>query len=201
VNAESLDVLLAGLASVAEAAGVADPDGDSDRSARRLRDHLETRTAAGLLVFDNAADPDMLRPFLPAAGGTQLVVTSTDRAFADWGVLVDVSVFTRPESVGYLTERTSLADLPGAHGVSGQLGDLPLALAQAAAVIRHRHWTYARYLSELGRVPVEQLLRRAPGADYPQSAAAALRTPTHLAWPACCCGWWRCCRPMGCAGI
>ena len=174
VDAESLDVLLTGLALVAEAAGVADPEGDSGKSARRLRDHLETRAAPGLLVLDNAADPDALRPFLPVAGGTQLVVTSTDQAFADWGVRVDVSVFTRPESVGYLTERTDVNDLPGADEVSGELGDLPLALAQAAAVIKQRHWTFARYLSELGRVPVEQLLGRVSGGDYPRSAAAAL---------------------------
>jgi tetratricopeptide (TPR) repeat protein len=174
VNAESSDVLLAGLAQVAEAAGVADPDGDSARSAQRLRDHLETRTDPGLLVFDNATDPDVLRKFLPATGRTHLVVTSTDRAFADWGVPVDVSVFTRPESVGYLAERTGLDDQIGADAVADQLGDLPLALAQAAAVIKRRHWTFAKYLIELGRVPVATLLGRVPGSDYPRPAAAAL---------------------------
>lgn len=192
MSAESLDALLAGLALVAEATGVADPEGDSARSAQRLRDYLETRTFPGLLVFDNAADPDALRPFLPATGGTQLVVTSTDRAFADWGALVDVSVFTRPESVRYLAERTSLDDLPGADAVSSQLGDLPLALAQAAAAIKRRRWSFAKYLNELGRVPVEQLLGRVPGGDYPRSAAAALLLSVQAAEDA---------HPPGLAGL
>ena len=126
VNAESRDVLLAGLARVAAAAGVADPEGDSAESARRLREHLQTRTSPGLLVFDNAADPDGLRPFLPATGSMQIVVTSTDRAFAGMGVPVDVSVFTRPESVGYLAARTGLADDADADAVAAELGDLPL---------------------------------------------------------------------------
>jgi hypothetical protein len=174
VNAESSDVLLAGLAAVAEAGGVADPDRDPAKSARRLRDYLETRPGPGLLVFDNAVDPDSLRAFLPASGGTQLVVTSTDRAFADWGVPVDVSVFTRPDSVVYLADRTGLDDPAGADAVAAELGDLPLALAQAAAVIRRRHWSYPRYLSEQQKVPVEQLLGRVPGGDYARPVAAAL---------------------------
>jgi hypothetical protein len=57
VNAETPDVLLAGLAQVAARLGVADPRGDSLESARRLREHLQTRAGNGLLVFDNAADP------------------------------------------------------------------------------------------------------------------------------------------------
>lgn len=174
VNAESTDVLLAGLARVADAVGVADPEGDSAESVRRLREHLNTRTAPGLLVFDNATDPDGLRPLLPAAGSTQIVVTSTDRAFAEMGLPVDVSVFTRAESVGYLAERTGLADEIGADASAEELGDLPLALAQAASTMVRRRWTFATYLSELGRVPVEALLGRVPGGDYPRSVAAAL---------------------------
>ena len=65
VNAETRDVLLTGLARIADRLGVADPEGDSDESARRLREHLENRAGKSLLVFDNAVGPDILRPFLP----------------------------------------------------------------------------------------------------------------------------------------
>ena len=141
VNAETRDVLLDGLARVAEGLGVADPEGDSLESARRLRAYLQTRAGEGLLVFDNATDPDGLRPFLPATGGTQVVVTTTDRAFAALGQPVDVSAFTRPQSVGYLRARTGLADEDGADAVAQELGDLPLGLAQAAATIGGQHLT------------------------------------------------------------
>jgi tetratricopeptide (TPR) repeat protein len=174
VNAESRDVLQASLARVADAVGVADPDGDSAESARLLRDHLESRTGPGLVVFDNATDPEDLRPFLPASGSTQLVVTSTDRAFAEWGTAVDVSTFSRAESVEYLVERTRLEDEFGADDVADELGDLPLALAQAASTISRRRWTFTAYLNELALIRVEELLGRVPGGDYPRSAAAAL---------------------------
>ena len=174
VNAETRDTLLSGLARVAGRLGVADPAGDSLESARRLREHLDTRAGEGLLVFDNATDPEELRPFLPATGGTQVVVTSTDQAFIEFGQAVDVAAFTRTESVGYLRARTGLADEAGAAAVADELGDLPLGLAQAAATICCQRLTYPRYLERLRQMPVHALLGRTPGGDYPRSVAAAL---------------------------
>ena len=174
VNAETRDVLLDGLARVADALGVADPEGDSLESARRLGAHLQTRAGQSLLIFDNATDPDGLRAFLPATGGTQIVITTTDRAFAALGQPVDVSAFTRPQSVRYLRARTGLADQDGAETVADQLGDLPLGLAQAAATISRQHLTYSQYLERLRQVPVQDLLGRHPGEDYPHATAAAL---------------------------
>jgi tetratricopeptide (TPR) repeat protein len=174
VNAETRDVLLDGLKWVAEGLGVADPEGDSLESARRLKACLQTRSGKGLLVFDNATDPDMLLPFLPSTGDTQVVVTTTDQAFAELGQRVDVSVFTRPQSVDYLRERTGLADEDGADAVAQQLGDLPLGLAQAAATIGRQRLPYTAYLERLRQVPVRELLGRSPGEDYPHATAAAL---------------------------
>ena len=174
VNAETRDMLLEGLKRVAEELGVADPEGDSLESARRLRAYLQTRTEEGLLVLDNATDPDRLRPFLPATGGTQVVVTTTDRAFAELGQPIDVSTFTRQQAVGYLRARTGLADEEGGDAVAQELGDLPLGLAQAAATIARQHLTYSKYLERLCQVPVRELLGRGPGEDYPHATAAAL---------------------------
>jgi tetratricopeptide (TPR) repeat protein len=174
VNADSRDSMLADMARVADAMGVADPDGDSLESARRLRAHLETRIGHGLVVFDNAADPDVLRPFLPAAGSTQVVITSVDRAFTELGTAVDVVVYSRSESLAYLAERTTVVDHDGAEAVASELADLPLGLAQAAATIAGQKLSYLEYLKQLRRVPVGQLLGRVQGGDYPRSCAAAL---------------------------
>jgi tetratricopeptide (TPR) repeat protein len=174
VNAGTRDTLLAGLARIAGRLGVADPEGDSLESARRLREHLETRTGQSLLVFDNATDPDGLRPLLPATGTSQVVITSTDQSFADIGEPVSVAEFTRRESLAYLRQRTGRDDGDGADAVAQELGDLPLALAQAAATIRRQHLTYRQYLQRLRQVPVRASLGRAPGSDYPHATAAAL---------------------------
>ena len=174
VNAESRGSLLGDLARVAYAAGVADPEGDSAESAQRLREHLMVRATESLLVFDNAADPDLVRAFLPAAGSTQVVITSTSHAFTVFGTPVDVSEFSRDESLGYLATRTGLDDRDGATAVAEQLGDLPLGLAQASAVIAGQRLAYREYLQRLSDVPVAQLLGRPPGDDYPRATAAAL---------------------------
>ena len=125
-------------------------------------------------MFDNAADPDVVRPLLPAAGITQVVITSTSRAFAEFGATVDVAVFSRAESVSYLAARTSPDDPAGAAAVAAELGDLPLGLAQAAAVITGQHLTYREYLERLREVPVAEVLGRVRGGDYPYATAAAL---------------------------
>ncbi|WP_433655159.1 NB-ARC domain-containing protein [Nocardia sp. CA-128927] len=79
INAEALDSTRAGLSHLAERFGIADPDGDSAKSAQCLRDYLSSRSQHGLLVLDNAADPDLIRPLLPTAGGTKVLITSVLR--------------------------------------------------------------------------------------------------------------------------
>jgi tetratricopeptide (TPR) repeat protein len=174
VNAGTRDTLLAGLARIAGRLGVADPGGDSLESARRLREHLETRAGPSLLVFDNATDPDGLRPLLPATGTSQIVITSTSQSFTDIGEPVSVAGFSRRESLAYLRQRTGQDDGDGAQAVAHELGDLPLALSQAAATIRRQHLTYQKYLQRLRQIPVREALGRTPGSDYPHATAAAL---------------------------
>ncbi|MEV0360667.1 hypothetical protein AB0H71_31885 [Nocardia sp. NPDC050697] len=92
IGAETRDSALAGLAEIADSLGVADPTGDSLVSARRLRNHLNSSPElSGLLVFDNATDPDFLPEFLPTTGEVRVVITSTERGFTGLGALVDAA--------------------------------------------------------------------------------------------------------------
>ena len=102
------------------------------------------------------------------------MTTSTERAFTELGVAVEVSTFGRGESLGYLARRTGLTDRIGATAVADALGDLPLGLAQAAATIVGQRLTYQKYLEKLSKIPVAELLGRVPGAEYPHATAAAL---------------------------
>ncbi|MFD6102521.1 ATP-binding protein, partial [Nocardia salmonicida] len=175
VNAESVGTAVADLARIAAAVGVQDPKGDSTVSAARLREWLASWPGDSLIVFDNAAGPDQLLPLLPMLGRTRVVITSTDAAFTELGEVVEITQFTRAESVEYLRTRTGLDDKIGAAGVAAELGDLPLALAAAASNIRqHRTRDYSRYLDELRRYPVREVLLRVPGHEYRTSTAAAL---------------------------
>jgi tetratricopeptide (TPR) repeat protein len=87
-----------------------------------------------LVVFDNAEDPDTLRPYLPGSSG-DVLVTTRRTGFRSLGRKLDVDVLTRAESVALLHERaTGLAEAQ-ADELAEWVGDLPLALEQAAAYL------------------------------------------------------------------
>jgi NB-ARC domain len=135
VNAQTQDSLLSGLARIADRLGLSDPDGDSLKSAQRLRDYLGSQQKSGLLVFDDASNPDRLRPFIPVSGGVQIVITSTDSAFADLGTSIEVLEFGSAESLKYLRKRTGIPDDSGARLIASELGGLPLALSATSVIM------------------------------------------------------------------
>jgi hypothetical protein len=172
VNAEDTAAVLGGLAEVAAALGL--EAGDSVAAGRAVRRRLEAGGERCLLVFDNAADPADLLPFLPAAGAARVLVTSNERAVGDLGAGVPVDVFSWEEALAFLAGRTGSADAAGARLLAGELGRLPLALAQAAAVIAAQHLDYPTYLARLRAKPVDQLLLRTGTDRYPHGLAAAV---------------------------
>ena len=172
VNAEDPAVLLAGLAEAAAALGLA--AGDAQAAGRAVRHRLEADGDRCLLVFDNAVDPDLMRPFLPAAGRCQVIITSNQQSVANLGAGVPVNVFTEGEALTFLAARTGQADAAGAVELAAEVGRLPLALAQAAAVIAAQHLSYATYLERLRRLPVAALLVAEEAGQYPRGVAAAV---------------------------
>jgi tetratricopeptide (TPR) repeat protein len=174
VNAETTAAVLGGLAEVAAALGLDAVAGDSVAAGRAVRHWLEAGGDRCLLVFDNATDPQDLLPFLPAAGAARVLVTSNERAVGELGAGVAVDVFSWEEAVSFLAGRTGSQDAAGARLLAGELGRLPLALAQAAAVIAAQHLDYPAYLQRLRAKPVDQLLQRTGTDRYPHGLAAAV---------------------------
>jgi tetratricopeptide (TPR) repeat protein len=172
VNAEDPGVMLAGLAEVAAALGL--EKGDAGAAGRAVRHRLEADGDRCLLVFDNAVDPDLLRPFLPAAGQCRVIITSNQQSVANLGTGVPVDVFTEGESLTFLAARTGQPDAAGAVDLAAEVGRLPLALGQAAAVIAAQHLSYATYLERLRRLPVTDLLAAEEAGQYPRGVAAAV---------------------------
>jgi tetratricopeptide (TPR) repeat protein len=174
VDAEDLGGVLAGLAEVAAALGLDAGAGNARAAGRAVRHQLETDGERCLLVFDNATDPQLLRPFLPAAGAARVIITSNQQSVAYLGVDVLVDVFSEPEALAFMAERTGLADIEGARALAAELGYLPLGLAQAAAVIAGQHLGYAIYLERLRGMPVGELLMPVEAGQYPRGLAAAV---------------------------
>lgn len=172
INAEEPAGVLAGLAEVAGALGLTATDGQA--AGRAVRHWLEADGQQCLLVFDNATDPAALRPFLPAAGAARVLVTSNEQSMRYLGAGVLVEVFTEDEALAFLAERTGLADVEGARLVAAELGYLPLALAQAAAVIAGQHIGYGTYLGRLHAMPTGEFLPVEEAGQYLRGVAAAV---------------------------
>jgi tetratricopeptide (TPR) repeat protein len=173
VNAKDSGTLLAGLTAVADAVGLT--DAASQRAGadtgRVVRHWLETDGDRCLVVFDNATDPDVLLPYIPAGGAALVLITSNLRSFANLGPSIAVEVFTHREAEAFLSGRTGLADPVGSAAVAAELGYLPLALAQAAAVIAGQYLSHQTYLERLRALPVGDYLTRERGQPYPHGVA------------------------------
>ena len=175
VNAADADSLQSGLAAVAEAMELTE-DGSGRHVAdagQAVRHLLETNGYRCLLVFDDAADPEALAPFVPAGGTAQVLIVSTRHTAPDTaGVVADV--FGADEALSFLRGRTGLDDEVGADEVAAVLGHLPLALALAAPLIRGQRHGYARYLDRLQTMSAEVSLTGDDGQRYPHGVTRAV---------------------------
>ena len=176
INAQDRESLLAGLAAVTEA--TTRSDGGTRQSAadaaQALRHSLEADGSRCLLVLDDGQDLGLLRPFIPAVGAARVLIIGARERVAEWGTSVPVDVFSAEEAVALLDGRTGLVDEAGASAVAAELGHLPLALDQAAAVIAGQHLGYQAYLAKLRALRVEDhLVRDENGEEQPYPPGVA----------------------------
>lgn len=121
--------------------------------AARYRELLAGRR--GVIVLDNAAGEDQVRPLLPAAPGCRVLITSR-RALAGLPGVRDLrlEVFSPDEALDVLHRAAGAqrcdAEPDAAAGIARLAGYLPLALGLIAARIeRCPGWTLADHLARL----------------------------------------------------
>jgi tetratricopeptide (TPR) repeat protein len=136
---------------------------------------LETN-ARWCLVFDNAADPAQVFDALPSVGaGGNVLVTSRHRS--GWNAIgeeVGVPVWSRQEGRSFLIQRLGGDDADAAEQVSAALGDLPLALEQAAAYSAARSLSVRDYLERL-KAEAPSLFEQGKPVDYEHTVATTWR--------------------------
>ena len=140
--------------------GVAGPEIPHDRDARaRLYRALLAGTRT-LVVLDNAADAEQVRPLLPRTPGCPVLVTSRrDLTGLDSATHVVLDVFTAGEARRFLTRAASQApvdpDSAATARIARRCGYLPLALGLVAGHLRTKSgWTltdHADWLDERHR--------------------------------------------------
>ena len=174
VNSLDLAQVLTGLAEMATVLGVSMPGADLKTIGREVKRRLETDGERSLVVFDDATNPDELSQFVPVAGQCQVIITSNQLDMAGLGEHIPVKEFTEEEALSFLAKRTGRADELGARQLATELGFLPVALAQAAAMIKARHLDYPTYLARLREQPSRELLKRTAGEPYRKGVTDAI---------------------------
>ncbi|HET9139008.1 MAG TPA: FxSxx-COOH system tetratricopeptide repeat protein [Actinophytocola sp.] len=125
-----------------------------------------------LLVFDAAESPETVRPFFPSNGPGEILITSRNPDWAGIARPLEVSVFRREESIELLRRRGPEISDSEADLLAEKLGDLPLAIEQAAAWRAETGMQVQEYLRLFDEKVAEILDTSAP-QDYELSVAAA----------------------------
>jgi tetratricopeptide (TPR) repeat protein len=192
VPAEDPTLIPDRLAQLAVALDVASGSDAAEAATARLLGVLQQRER-WLLVFDNAEHPRTLTRWLPGRG--HVLITSRNPEWHSVATTVDVREFTRAESVEVLRSRLPELSAVDADRVATALGDLPLAVDQAAALLADTGLSADAYL-DLYKASADRLFNQdQDAAPMPMAASwaiafdqlaedhmAALQLLTLLAW-------------------
>ncbi|OLZ46109.1 hypothetical protein BS329_31060 [Amycolatopsis coloradensis] len=164
-------LILERLAELARALGVATADDQPDVALARLLGTLRLRKR-WLLIFDNAENPAAVNKFLPSGPG-HVIITSRNPDWAGMGRPLAIGDFTRPESIEVLRAQAPHLSETDADRIATELGDLPLAIDQAAALLSETGWTAPSYLALLKDRADQILAHGEPAAGYRVSLAGS----------------------------
>jgi tetratricopeptide (TPR) repeat protein len=146
-NPTALAVAFADLARELRLPEADDPD--QRRRTEAVRRWLASpQSGLWLLVFDNAERREDVAPYLPAGRRGHVLITSRNPEWRPLAKAVKIRRLPRKESMKLLCQGLDGADEQAAAALAEELGDLPLALAQAAAFVRATACGIDDYLRE-----------------------------------------------------
>ncbi len=117
-----------------------------------------------LLVFDNAERPVDIADYRPGGAG-HMLITSRNPGWGALGGRLEVDVLARAETIALLRARIPTLDEELADKLAAELGDLPLAAAQAAGYLEQTDLPAADYLRRF-RAHRADLLTRGEVVGY-----------------------------------
>ena len=178
IHAASRKQIIADLYELALQTGIDAPNSiPLEVIVRRLMDHLRSADGSNsLFVFDNVENPDDLRDLIPEGTGVRTVITTT--RYLDWDgpgwLRLTVGAFDREQSISLLCEHTGDTHREAADRIADALGDLPIAITQAAATAKQGGYSLSDYLDRLSHHPLESSVNCLEGANYPNAVGIAL---------------------------
>ena len=171
VPAEEPKLVPEQLAALSRILGLASEEERVDAAVDRVLHALHGQ-GRWLLIYDNAEDPAALISFLPGGAG-HVLITSRSPGWWDVATPIEIDVLDRAESITLLTGRAARLSPVEANRVAEVLGDLPLALAQAAAYLDECGITVDDYV-ELVADRASEVLAHGTPSGYPAPLAASL---------------------------
>ena len=179
INAVSRESIRSDLVELAKQLGIGTSDQPTqDQVIRSFLSRVKSAEPADrLIVFDNVEDIDHLTGLIPSGDGVRVVATTTNKVgWEDQGWnSIKVGVFDRSESINYLLTVTKSDDYDTADVLAERLGDLPLAIAQAAAFAQRRKLDLAQYLDRLDAYRSGDVMPAIRGDYYARDVTTALR--------------------------
>lgn len=173
IPADQLSLIRSSLAALAGKLGLdvavsAGIDGAADAVLDALRKGEPYRR--WLLIFDNADQPE---DFPIPEGPGNVLITSRNPRWETKSDIVQLDVFSRPESTEFLRKRAPrvISDHEG-DLLAEKLGDLPLALDQAGAMLAETGMPVDEYM-QLLEEQFDKIMSEGQPTDYPESVTAA----------------------------
>ena len=170
LNADEPATLALGYAKLATQLGMKIPEGTSlDDIRHALRRKLNERDD-WLLVFDNATSAEDVKNYFPQDRTGHVIITSRNPNWDTVARAFPLRPMKRVDSVQFLLNRTGQSKPDTAVSLLAQaLGDLPLAMEQAAACIERTRMDFNGYLKRFETHWTELLGQQKPGGEYPDS--------------------------------
>jgi len=195
VTATSREAIVTGFAQAARTVGAADQVQPAEAAAGRFTGWLAHTRQPWALILDDLASLADLEDLWPTGLAGQVVITTGLPAalFPAGPRIAPVGGFSRREVLAYLSAR--LTDFPGQRAEALDLGadldGLPLALAQAAAVMTLNRLSCREYRGRLGERRQHMSAVRVDGVSPAVLATWSLAAesahelpPAGAAWPA-----------------
>jgi tetratricopeptide (TPR) repeat protein len=169
VNAETNSGLISGFTAVSKALRLPARESDDQEAAVKVALEWLNDNDHWLLILDNVEDRLEVQRFVPERDKGDTLITSRESVFQELGIAraLDVQDLDDDEALHFLLARTERddaesVDRAAAHELTAELGNLPLALEQAAAYIVETNAAFSDYLSAFRKRRVT-LLEKAHG--------------------------------------
>lgn len=134
-----------------------------------------------LLILDNVPSVDAATELIPDGGAGHVIVTSRNRGWERLGAAIVVQVLEEDDAAQLLADATGVETADPVRNVVKALGNLPLAIIQAAALMDAKGLTAADYLILFETKRTELWNEEAKHApkDHPKTVQASVGLALH----------------------